>query len=62
MHREKLAEIPPGEDLVIQNQYYRIAFEEREHKAPFGHAYNFTLQDAIDECREYVVTWTEFEA
>lgn len=59
--RHKLAEIPPGEDLVIQNDYYRIVFDEREHKGPFGHAYTFTLLDAIDECKEYVVTWSEFE-
>lgn len=58
----KLAEIPPGEDLVIQNDYYRIVFDEREHKGPFGHAYTFTLLDAIDECKEYVVTWSEFES
>lgn len=37
-----------------------MEFTEREHDGPFGHAYKFSLKDAIDDCEEYVVDWGEF--
>ncbi|KAJ9098690.1 hypothetical protein QFC21_004338 [Naganishia friedmannii] len=56
-----LNEIPPeAEELVISNDLFRMEFTEREHDGPFGHAYNFSLKDAIDDCEEYVVDWGEF--
>ncbi len=47
---------------MIANEYYKIEFDERDHKGAFGHAYTFSLTDAIDDCKEYIVNWGEFEA
>lgn len=59
--RAALSEIPEdAKELVIKNDYFRMEFSEREHEGPFGHAYKFTLTDAIDECEEYVVDWEAF--
>ncbi|KAJ9109690.1 hypothetical protein QFC19_001920 [Naganishia cerealis] len=56
-----LNEIPPeSKDLVIANDYFKMEFTEREHDGKFGHAYRFSLTDAIDDCEEYVVDWNEF--
>jgi hypothetical protein len=58
-----LNEIPPDqEELVIANDYFRMEFTERKHDGPFGHAYKFSLEGAIDDCEEYVVDWGEFTA
>ena len=49
-----------AEELLISNPYFRILFTEREHKSAYGHSYVFYLEDAIDNCLEYVVRWPEF--
>lgn len=45
------------------NQYYEVIFgsdDEKNKKCPpFGHKYNFTLLDAVDDVAEYVVDWNQ---
>lgn len=56
-------EIPlDQENLVISNDYFKMEFKERTHEGPFGHAYKFSLEGAIDDCEEYVVDWPAFTA
>ncbi len=55
-----LSIIPEGDPLTIVNPVFKITFDEREHKGAFGHAYSFYLEDAIDDCIEYIVNWEEF--
>ncbi|CCM06030.1 uncharacterized protein FIBRA_08275 [Fibroporia radiculosa] len=49
-----------AETLSFGNSVYKIRFEERTHRAPFGHRYWFFLQDAVDDVPEYVVQWDNF--
>lgn len=46
--------------LSYGNNLFNIKFDkivERKEWKNFGIKYNFTLQDAVDECPEYVVDW-----
>jgi hypothetical protein len=63
LYSAALNEIPPDqEELVIANDYFKMEFTERTHDGPFGHAYKFSLEGAIDDCEEYVVDWAAFTA
>lgn len=60
--RELLDAIPSdAEDLLIGNGYYQLVFEERHHEGLYGHAYRYTLVDAVDDVTEWIVYWKEFE-
>jgi mRNA (guanine-N7-)-methyltransferase len=57
-----LAHIPEDSDhLEIGNPYFKIIFEERHHEGVYGHAYRFSLEDAVEDCIEWIVYWEEFE-
>lgn len=57
--REKLNELPEDEVQFGHGCYY-IRFAERRHKGVYGHAYNFFLQDAVEDVPEYLVDWDNF--
>jgi mRNA (guanine-N7-)-methyltransferase len=40
--------------LEFGNSFYKIKFEQRDTRPEFGHKYQFYLEDAIDDCPEYV--------
>jgi mRNA (guanine-N7-)-methyltransferase len=45
----------PSDQLSFGNPIYRITFDTREQPSVFGHTYTFRLEDAIDDCPEYLV-------
>ncbi|RKO99489.1 hypothetical protein CXG81DRAFT_4367, partial [Caulochytrium protostelioides] len=45
----------PG--LSFGNAIYNVAFDQKTPCPPFGHRYTFHLEDAIDDCPEYLVHW-----
>lgn len=49
-----------AEELSIGNPYYNIVFDKREYEGVYGHAYRFTLADAVEDCSEYIVRWDSF--
>lgn len=60
--RELLDAIPPDADeLKVGNYYYSLVFNEREREGLYGHAYRFSLADAVDDVTEWIVYWKEFE-
>ena len=44
---------------VFGNAVYSVRIDE-EWKSVYGRQYYFTLQDAVDDCPEYIVPWKEF--
>ncbi|ORY01003.1 guanine-N(7)-methyltransferase [Basidiobolus meristosporus CBS 931.73] len=49
------------EGLSFGNDIYKIEFEQKDTFPTFGHKYWFTLEDAIDNCPEYLVHFPTFE-
>eukprot|EP01103_Thecamoeba_quadrilineata_P013752 TRINITY_DN3910_c0_g1_i1.p1 TRINITY_DN3910_c0_g1~~TRINITY_DN3910_c0_g1_i1.p1 ORF type:complete len:218 (+),score=21.23 TRINITY_DN3910_c0_g1_i1:155-808(+) len=47
--------IRASKGLDFGNNLYKIHFEQKEKFPPFGCRYTFTLQDAVDNCPEYLV-------
>ncbi|PWN21313.1 hypothetical protein BCV69DRAFT_166846 [Microstroma glucosiphilum] len=50
------------DELGFGNGKYRVTFEQKEKRKPFGDRYTFFLDDAVDEVPEYVVDWDQFES
>ncbi|KAI0244210.1 mRNA cap guanine-N7 methyltransferase [Massospora cicadina] len=48
-------------DLKFGNSIYSIKFESRDKFPIFGHKYWFCLEDAIDDCPEYLVHFPTLE-
>ncbi|RKP13181.1 mRNA capping enzyme-domain-containing protein, partial [Piptocephalis cylindrospora] len=42
-------------NLEFGNGILRIRFDQRDSFPTFGHRYHFALEDAIDDCPEYLV-------
>ncbi|CAG8749540.1 13251_t:CDS:2, partial [Acaulospora morrowiae] len=57
---KKLKSLKPHE-LKFGNQIYSVSFEDRNNFPTFGHKYWFSLEDAIDDCPEYLVHFPTFE-
>ncbi|KAK9727997.1 mRNA cap guanine-N7 methyltransferase [Basidiobolus ranarum] len=47
--------------LSFGNHIYKIEFDQKETFPTYGHKYWFTLEDAIDNCPEYLVHFPTFE-
>jgi mRNA (guanine-N7-)-methyltransferase len=43
--------------LSFGNSIYTIRFDQKDEYPTFGHRYTFRLEDAIDDCPEYLVHW-----
>ncbi|RKP36127.1 guanine-N(7)-methyltransferase domain-containing protein [Dimargaris cristalligena] len=48
-------------DLSFGNSIYRVEFDKKTDFQPFGHRYRFTLEDAVDDCPEYLVNFHIFQ-
>ncbi|KAI8620470.1 guanine-N(7)-methyltransferase domain-containing protein [Chytriomyces sp. MP71] len=46
--------------LSFGNTKYNVRFETKDHPSIFGHKYWFQLEDAIDDCPEYVFHFPTF--
>ncbi|CAG8696119.1 17005_t:CDS:2 [Cetraspora pellucida] len=57
---KKLKALGPKE-LQFGNSIYSIIFEQKHEFPTFGHKYNFYLEDAINDCPEYLVHFPTFE-
>ena len=44
-----------SDNLQFGNKIYNARFEEKYTFSVFGHRFWFTLEDAIDDCAEYLV-------
>ncbi|KAL9939593.1 hypothetical protein V8E36_001410 [Tilletia maclaganii] len=51
----------PGDELEFGNAFYKVTFEQKESRPPFGNRYWFFLEDAVDDVPEFVVNWKGFE-
>ena len=51
---KKLRSLPDNE-LEFGNSFYKIRFETKKDWPLFGHCYWFALEDAIDDCPEYLI-------
>ncbi|KAI9016776.1 guanine-N(7)-methyltransferase domain-containing protein, partial [Hyaloraphidium curvatum] len=49
----------PG--LEFGNSIYSIRFDQKDEYPVFGHRYWFQLEDAIDDCAEYLIHFPTFE-
>lgn len=58
---KKLKSDPDPEQLAIGNSIYSIRFERRDRFDAFGAKYWFQLEDAIDDCPEYLVHFPTFK-
>lgn len=47
--------------LEFGNPIYSIKFEQKEEFPIFGHKYWFRLEDAIDDCPEFLIHMPTFE-
>jgi mRNA (guanine-N7-)-methyltransferase len=45
----------PGDQLEFGNEFFKIRFEQKKEYPLFGHCYWFALEDAIDDCPEYLI-------
>lgn len=45
----------PSDQLEFGNEFYKIRFEQKNEYPLFGHCYWFALEDAIDDCPEYLI-------
>lgn len=56
---KKLRSIPADSPtpLSFGNSIYTIRFDQKDDFPTFGHRYTFRLEDAIDDCPEYLVHW-----
>ncbi|KAJ1917041.1 mRNA cap guanine-N7 methyltransferase [Tieghemiomyces parasiticus] len=52
---------PDANWLVFGNAIYQVEFENKTDFSLFGHRYRFTLEDAVDDCPEYLVHFPTFE-
>ncbi|KAJ2410568.1 mRNA cap guanine-N7 methyltransferase [Coemansia sp. RSA 2531] len=50
------------EDLAFGNSVYRVEFAQREPVSVYGFAYAFTLDEAVEDCTEYLVHMPSFVA
>lgn len=48
------------ERLAFGNDVYSIEFSDRSTFRPYGHRYEFYLQDAVEDVPEYLVDWPNF--
>ncbi|ORZ34354.1 guanine-N(7)-methyltransferase domain-containing protein [Catenaria anguillulae PL171] len=48
----------PG--LEYGNSIYKIRFVQKDAYPVYGHEYSFLLEDAIDDCPEYLIHWPSF--
>ncbi|KAJ2642317.1 mRNA cap guanine-N7 methyltransferase [Coemansia sp. RSA 1694] len=49
-------------DLSFGNTVYRVEFAQREPVSVYGFAYAFTLDEAVEDCTEYLVHMPSFVA
>ncbi|CAG8516916.1 10177_t:CDS:2 [Diversispora eburnea] len=49
------------DQLEFGNSIYSIRFEQKNHFPTFGHKYWFNLEDAINDCPEYLVHFPTFK-
>ncbi|CAG8670763.1 16827_t:CDS:2 [Dentiscutata erythropus] len=57
---KKLKTLDP-KALEFGNSIYSIVFEQKHEFPTFGHKYRFNLEDAINDCPEYLVHFPTFE-